>query len=277
MNKISARALKILHIWNVAGVGSLIALSMDKLYGTKSWLLHRAGFDNYGLTKYGEIVNSRASVFYLKCLIKARNYDLIHVHSIDELIPFLKFFYDKPVIIHYHGSDVRDNWETHIRYIRRADAIIVSSEGLLDGAPANAIWIPNFIDTEHFRYRGPHFGREAFTFMYGADDEAQKIADKFNLNLDIIRRGIPYKELPDLMLQYDFYLDLKSDSQGRILPLKGVPSLSKTALEALSMGLKVIAKDQIIREGLPEQNKSETVLKIIYELYEDLLNCARAP
>jgi len=247
---------------------------MDKLYGTESVLLHRNGFDRYGLTTYGEIINSRASVFILKCLKRARNYDIIHVHSLFKIVPFLKVLYDKPVIIHFHGSDIRDKWKSNFKWFKRADRILVSTEGLLFGAPDNSIWIPNPVNTERFKHRDPNFVYHkdcAFTFSYGADDEARRIANKFNWNLDIIPKGIPHKDLAEFMAKYEFYIDLKRDFKGRLLPLKGIPSLSKTALEALSVGLKVIAKDGKIREGLPDRNRPENVVKVIYDIYEDLL------
>jgi len=41
-----AEKLKVLHIWNTAGVGSIIAKYMDKTFGTESWVIMRKRFDN---------------------------------------------------------------------------------------------------------------------------------------------------------------------------------------------------------------------------------------
>jgi hypothetical protein len=46
--------------------------------------------------------------------------------------------------------------------------------------------------------------------------------------------------------------------------------LSKTALEALAVGSKVIKPDRLITE-LPEQNRPEVVVKKLYGLYRSLL------
>ena len=37
--------MKVLHIWNTSGVASIIAKFMDKLFDTKSLVVHRKAFD----------------------------------------------------------------------------------------------------------------------------------------------------------------------------------------------------------------------------------------
>ena len=44
--------LKVLHIWNTAGVGSIIAKYMDKIYGTKSRVVMRKSFDKFDLSPF---------------------------------------------------------------------------------------------------------------------------------------------------------------------------------------------------------------------------------
>jgi hypothetical protein len=103
--------MKVLHIWNTAGIGSIIAKYMDRLFGTKSLVVHRRVFDPYGFTTYGELWDCGAKMFALKCLWLARKFDIVHVHSFDKLILFLKFLYPKkPVVMHYLGSEIRGKW-----------------------------------------------------------------------------------------------------------------------------------------------------------------------
>jgi hypothetical protein len=103
--------MKILHICNTGGVGSVIAKFMDRLFGTESLVVERKIFDPYGLTTYGELWDCGAKTFALRCLLLARRFDIVHVHYFDKLIPFLKSFYPKkPVVLHYHGDDIRGKW-----------------------------------------------------------------------------------------------------------------------------------------------------------------------
>lgn len=100
--------MKILRIWNTAGVASIIAKFMDRLLGTKSLVVHRRALDPFGVTTYGELWDCSVKMFALKCILLARKFDIIHIHSFDELIPYLKILYpNKPIILHYHGTDIR--------------------------------------------------------------------------------------------------------------------------------------------------------------------------
>lgn len=42
--------MRILHVWNTAGVASVIAKFMDRLLGTKSLVVHRRAFDLFSVT-----------------------------------------------------------------------------------------------------------------------------------------------------------------------------------------------------------------------------------
>ena len=99
-------------------------------------------------------------------------FDIIHIHDLDEIIPWLKHLYhSKPVILHYHGTRVRNRWKERENFWRKADAILVSTPDLLEGAPKSTIYIPNPIDTDLF-YRFPENHRQpnsAFAFHYHLD------------------------------------------------------------------------------------------------------------
>lgn len=262
--------MKVLHIWSVAGVSSLIARYMDSRHGTESDIIITEKRDQLGLNDYRTTRMKSKPLFGLKALIMARKYDLIHVHYHSIFIPCLKFLYKKPVIIHFHGSDVRENWGARLGRIKRADAILVSTKDLLQGAPLNAFWVPNPVDTVKFKTRDPSVEclEKAFTFSYGADDEAYELANRYDLHLDIIEEKIQYDQVPELMNEYSFYIDIKRDFKGRILYDHG--AMSKSGLEALAMGLKVVSKDMSVREGLPEAHRPENVADIWFGIYEKL-------
>lgn len=266
--------MKILHIWSCAGVSSLIAKYMDLRHDTISDVIITEKWDKLGLNDYRTKKIRSKPFFGLRGLLMAKNYDLVHVHYHSIFIPFLKILYNKPVIMHFHGSDVRGNWNTHLKRIKKADRLFVATIDNLKDSPKGTSWIPIPVDTVKFdpdRFSVNHefSGGRAFTFSYGADEEALKIAENHGVKLDIIREKIPHEKVPELMAQYEYYIDVKRDFKGRLL-YDG--SIHGTAgLEALAMGLKVVSKDLSIMEGLPEFHKPENIADSLFKIYEDLM------
>ena len=266
--------MKILHVWNTAGVGSIIAKFMDKIYGTESWLVHRRDFDHYGLTTYGELWASGARVFALRCLIEARKYDIIHVHSLEKIVPFLKLIYPrKPVVLHYHGSEIRDQWSIKRRFWNKADLMFYSTQDLSDSeTPKSAFYIPNPVDLDIFTHGpGEHARGTATHFSYRADDLAGEYVKKYGLKLEIYdknRHGrMPHAEVPEFLRRFEYYIDVKRDPDGDLWKIP----LSKTALEALACGLKVINWEGKEIDSLPIENFPENVVKVIFEKYLRLI------
>jgi len=259
--------LKVLHIWNTAGVGSIIAKYMDKTFGTESWVIMRKRFDKFGLTTYGECWDCGSKTFTLKALLEARKYDLIHVHDFDKIVPLLKRIYSKkPVVLHYHGSRIRGKAEERYKYYCNADFIIVSTPDLLETLP-DATYVPNPVDTEFFRQTNKHNDNSAVYIIkhqLGEDLEwARKMAEKYGLNLsfrDRVKNPIPHVELPSFLNQFSYYIDRDY-----------IKSLSKTALEALACGLKVIDyKERIIHPPLPSLHRPEKVVNELYQIYQQI-------
>jgi len=262
--------MKILHIWNTAGVGSIIAKYMDKTFGTESWVIMRKRFDKFGFTTYGECWDCRGKIFTLKSLLKARKYDLIHVHAFDRIVPLLKLLYPKkPVVLHYHGTDIRGKAEERKRYYRKADFIIVSTPDLLETLP-DATYIPNPVDTELFYPRNIYEPKTSFHISYRADELAKKYAKQYNLKLYIHDREtapIPHIKFPDVLSKYEYYIDVKRFIDGKI-----ATALSKTALEALACGLKVINwNGEIVHPPLPQQHLPEEVCSRVFKIYKGLV------
>jgi len=261
--------MKILHIWSCAGVSCLIAKYMDSRHDTQSDVIITEKWDKIGLNDYRTTRIKSKPMFGLRGLAMARDYDVIHVHYHSIFIPFLKTLYKKPVIMHFHGSDVRHNWGARLKRIKKADCVVVSTPDLLVGSPPGISWIPNPVDTVKFTpvsWIPPK--KSALTFSYGADEQAQAIAEHHDLDLDIIKDPIPYGLIPKLMSKYRFYIDVKR-VLGRLLYPRD--TLNKAGLEALAMGLKVISKDLSIREGLPEIHQPENVADSLFYTYELLM------
>ena len=252
--------MRILHIGNTAGVASVIAKFMDRIFDTKSLVVMREVFDKYGLTTYGEVWNCGAKVFALKCLWLARKFDIVHVHDFDKLVPWLKCLYrNKPAILHYHGTRIRKRWKEREKFWSKADVVFVSTPDLLEDAPDHAIYMPNPVDTDLF-YPMTNCNRKpksALAFRYHLDEKkAMSYAKKYSLQLTILERNIPHKEMPKIFNQYEYYVDQTE-----------IPSLSKTALEALACGLGVICWDGELVEKLPTEHKPENVAYKIYNIY----------
>jgi len=144
--------VKVLHIWNPAGVASILAKYQSKILNWKTWVITRKYYDRYNVTIYGEAIKCRAFTFKIKALIKALSFNIIHIHAFDEFIPLLKRLYpSKKIVLHYHGSDIRGKWKERERFWKKADSILVSTPDLLEDAPQHVIYLPNPVDTELFK------------------------------------------------------------------------------------------------------------------------------
>lgn len=257
--------MRVLHVWDAAGVASTIAKFMDRDFGTESVVIKRMSLDTFGAITYGGHPVSGGPVgFYAQALLMARKFDLINVHSVQRIIPWLKRFYgDKPVVFTRHGvgrsSGKGDGW-------KKADAVVVVNPYLIDLMPGcNAEVIPPPVDTEFFS-PGPKRGQGALTFTYRADELAKKYSDGLGLDLFVSERNVPYIQVPELFRKYAVYVDVKRDFTGEILP-----ALSKTGLEALACGLKVVRWDGKMVEELPEVNRPEYVARRNFEVYSKVL------
>jgi len=261
--------VKVLHIWNPAGVASTLAKYQYRLLNWKTWVITRKYYDKFGLTIYGEAIDCSYFSFKIRALIKALSFDIIHVHAFDEIISLLKKLYPhKKIIIHYHGSDIRGKWKVRKRFWKKADLILVSTPDLLQGAPENAIYLPNPVDTELFKPL-PKL-REIGTALYlvkhqkGEDlNWPIEVAKKMQLKLtvrDRVKEPIPYGQMPNYLNTFEYYIDRNY-----------IKSLSKTALEALACGCKVVRWDEEIVQGLPDGNRPENVVVKLKQIYEQLL------
>jgi glycosyltransferase involved in cell wall biosynthesis len=263
-----ARTLKVLHVWNTAGVASVIAKFVDRVYKDESLVVTRREADKFGLTTYGRTYADGPFMFLLRAELMARHFDLVHVHSLDRLVPWLKRLYGKPVVVHYHGTDILGRWEEKSRRWRRADLVAYSTSNLSDGAPSRATHFPNPVDTDLFHPReGNMVKGSALSISYGMDEEAKRIAAERTLDLTLIERGsVPYTEMPAMLTKFEYYLDLRRPP-GFTTPVK---SLGKAALEALASGCKVVDWSGKILTELPEENKPEVVAQRWHTAYVEL-------
>ncbi|HEY6282452.1 MAG TPA: glycosyltransferase [Nitrososphaerales archaeon] len=259
----------ILHIWNTAGVASVIAKFCDRQFGTKSSVITRRAADRVGLTTYGRAYEDGPARFFARALLMARSADVVHVHSLDQIVPWLRrLYWGKPLVIHYHGTDIEGRWKEKENRWKAANAIVCSTPNLLEGAPSSAVHIPNPVDTDVFRPLGAdRVPGSALSFRYGMDSEADQTAKRLGLNLTWFERwGVPHDKMPETLSRFSYYIDLR-----RPPGHQEARSVGKAALEALACGCKVIDWSGRTLEGLPEENSPENVSAKWHDLYQGLL------
>jgi glycosyltransferase involved in cell wall biosynthesis len=262
---------RILHVWNTAGVASTIAKFSDREFGTHSTVITRKAADRVGLTTYGRAYSDGAAVFFARALVLAGRADLVHVHSLDRIVPWLKRLYGKPIVMHYHGTDIEGRWEEKRSRWSRADYIAVSTPNLLEGAPPAAVHVPNPIDTDVFRPSSE--GRDpksALSFRYGMDHEAEMAAMKLGLNLTWAERwSVPHSEMPALLSKYAYFIDMRKPPNHAV-----ARSVGRAALEALGCGCMVVDWSGGIIDGLPPENNPSAVAAKWHGIYLGLLSGA---
>ena len=266
------RTIKVLHVWNTAGIASTLALYQNRLLGWDAWVITRSDADKFGHTIFGETCRCRPAEFIVKAIKMARRYDVIHVHSLDRLVGPLKMLYkDKMVILHYHGDDIRGLWGSKVDIISRADVVVVSTPDLFDeGKQYGAYYLPNPVNLDLFRpmehLRSKH---QSAIYIYDPSswalkdvDEAKMIARDMKLKLyihDRHRRSIPYRYMPYILNKFWYLIDKLS-----------IHSLSLTALEALACNVKVVKRERIV-EGLPREHTPTEVLRILLRIMSKVM------
>ncbi len=259
---------RILHIWNTAGVASVIAKFTDRKFGTQSKVIARRAADKVGLTTYGVAYADGPARFFLRAIGMARDADVVHVHSLDRVVPWVKGLYSKPVVMHYHGTDIEGRWAEKEGRWKKADYITVSTPNLLEGAPASAVFVPNPVDTDLFRPSGaPRVPGSALSFRYGMDVEAQAAARRLGLNLTLIDRwSVPHQEMPGVLSRHEWYIDMRKPP-GHVV----ARSVGRAALEALACGCRVVDWSSNVVEKLPAENDPANVAAKWDEVYSRLL------
>jgi hypothetical protein len=296
--------LYVLHIWDQAGVAFILA-KFQQMNGNESKVIRVKNADKYGIDEfykeYGLFVTTEELVY--KSIEEARRADVIHIHSLPEMVINIRNTYgeSKVIILHYHGTDIRgfsgDNSRVfslrnilkpknivgkirkrrlHIKAQRLADRVIVSTPDLIR-LVKGSIFLPNPIDTDHFNkkmikersvdvYEGVLVNSEVTNVELAMNYCKHK---KINLNVNIYDRTknpIYYKDVPNFLKKYDVYIDL------RFVDRKLLKNLSKTALEALACGLRVLNYNLEFVDNLPSEHYPTNVVTILSSIYSNKRN-----
>lgn len=250
--------MKILHVWDTAGVASLLAREQRRLGHEVRVIMSENLFATFGISEfYNAEMHEGTKLSFTKHLypiIKKWKPDIVHVHGQWKLILFIRLFYSGKIVLHLHGTDARKDYGRVKNAFRKlaykfSDFIILATEDLLHHVQLpNCMYIPNPVDTIHFAKRNIPNNSQWYSDRRYSGNENLKVQ---------------YKDLPDVMSKFEWFRDAEK--------FKGQRVMSKTALEALSLGLKVEKANGEIAIGLPREHEPEQVNKKIMLIYDDLL------
>lgn len=265
--------MKILHIWDQAGVACILAKHHRRM-GHKVTILKRAGYDPFGISKfYNEpLLEMDGKAFLKHALKEARDYDVIHVHTLYKIIPDLRKKYrDKKLVLHYHGSEARDKQDDPLKKEAESKAdVILGATDDLGVFVDNIVYVPNPVDTEHFT-PGSSQNDRAFAIKTPRSDTQWVLAylksNNIDMQIEVIDREkspISYAQIPVFLKQYNTCIDVKY-IDGKLLR-----SMSKTGLESLACGLSVIDYELKHVGGLPEKHRPEAVANKVLGIYNTI-------
>lgn len=258
--------MKVSHIYDIAGVAYVLSKWQNRMYGYMSDVINQ--FDPFGYHDFYrgnmKIDDPEECAHIIENI--AQFYDILHVHSVYNILPRLAKA-GKPIVMHYHGSDVMREDPFRAYCERFAKAFLVSNEYLLKYQP-KAQWLPNPVDTEHFNsWTGQIGGSLMFKIPY---IDAGRAIEEINVDrltvIDRSRIPIRYANMPAILGDYNAYIDIKYHKEWGLLP-----ALSKTGLEALSCGLRVLNYKKEWIEGLPDPHEPDNVVRQLDQLYSSLV------
>lgn len=272
--------MKILFIGCIAAVPPTLVVSLRKR-NIKANIICRKEANIFSVESFvpdARIISDRVRNYILKVLLYARKFNIIHVHSSDIIVPYLRLIYPKKkIILTYHGTDIRSQWDERKKYWEKANIVTVSTIDLLEDAPEGIVYSPNPVDLELFnRYNPVLKGSALFTYYDRFDNNrdlpleiAKKEAVKRNLTLVVIERDkwgrFKYPLFPRFLELFDYYIDARISHSGEL-----IHSLSLTALQALALKVKVIYLGKEITQ-LPMEHEVSNVTDKWLEIYSSLV------
>lgn len=263
-------------VWNTAFVPSTIAKYI-RMEGHEVFHVHRIGntIDEMLHAGLNEPIEYWLDMkeFRDRVLELAPNYDLVHLHSAGPAVKEIRDEgIDTPIVLTYHGTDIRGNWINHpYEYWKQANVVTVATEDLLKGAPEYVKYIPNVVDTHHFRRENDyHEGSALFVWINAYQKtyyEAMRISKMQNWSPTIHIYPavvIPYHVYPRFLEVFEFLLDV-NEAGGKLYF-----TMSFTSLQQLALGGKVFFNTRTYDE-LPYDHTPEDVIPKWINVYETCL------
>ena len=155
-----------------------------------------------------------------------------------------------------------------------ANEILVSTPDLLSLLPY-AKYLPNPVDVDHFSKDNTNHNKVnknnalPIKTETGNSEKVLEYCKKNNINLKIdvfdrTKTPLLYEEIPNFLKKYDIYVDI------RIVNDKILENLSKTALESLACGLKVLNYKLEYIDKLPEMHNPINVVNQLENIYNKI-------
>jgi len=266
--------MNILHIWDQAGVASVIAKWQCRI-GHNAHVIKNIKHDKMKITSYynGILVKNKY-VFVFKSILLARKYDIIHLHDAWFMVNFIKMLFpEKKMVMHYHGSLVRMTpFQKRAKWERLVDAIILATPDLLEYKYAKTpTYVPNPIDTELFSPREIPKNGLGFTSLKW-DQTEQSVRNflvglPYAINLEIRpqKKYIEYSLLPAFLSGYEYYVDYPTYN-GTVIKAN-----SCLGLQCMALGLKVISYNGVISSTLDPVHSPNIAVSAIEKIYADLV------
>jgi hypothetical protein len=260
--------MRVLYISNTAGAMSPVIRWLNKS-GHESRVIMRRKYDLIEHTSSLDcsIMVDTPSEFYRAILGEIQNFkpDIIQSNSnIIGVILARLFAIRTPLILMYHGSEVRGRKKVHPE-ASLTDKIIVSTPDLENYGE----WYDRPV-SEIFEYKGGRISATALMLhapyhMLDLRKEAKQWCKNRNIKLTIMKLDkdsmIPHSEMPAYLSQFEFYLDFKGYGDPR--------ALSLVAIEAMKCGCKVVSDTDSTRIYTSENYKIRTPQDYLY-LYKSI-------
>jgi hypothetical protein len=269
---------KVLHIWNTAGVASLMSKHL-RSNGYISDVIMRTGYDPFGMAEYygDELLDLAATPFIEAALKKAKDYDIIHVHGLYRILPRLRSLYpNKKIILQHHGTELSNCTDNKLRLdsYKCCDSIICSTNDLseiLIKEQVDHYLVENAVDTDLFKPIDCDKKDNALYIDIRYIDNVsvyEYLLYNCKWEYDVLDRevfSVKYSEMPKLLNKYSKYIDVKMYEWTNGVAGK---AYSKTGREALACGLEVFNYNGEIVKGLPKEFTPEYQLKQLIKIYE---------
>lgn len=252
--------MKILYVYDVAANACQYAKWMRRA-GHEAWVINQANHFGY-MQMYGETYIPDLDECWRVIRKVAPEYDILHLMTAYQNLPQLYPFH-KPTVIQYVGTEIVVAHQPMRKHTTKFAKEVVINEYLAQYAP-DAVHIPYGADTDYFKPSDkPGSGYLTFDMDY-----IEKEKGREGLEFKLAARNLTYAQMPEALRQYEGYIDIKFDKN-----YKGIlPALSKTGVEALACGLRVMNWKREWLQGLPQERTPEAITKQLIELYEGVLN-----
>jgi hypothetical protein len=295
--------MRILHIWDQAGVACIFA-KYQCLQGHDSKVITFSSYDKYGIHQFYKdyIIDVAPTDFTKVCIQEAEKADIIHIHGKFEMVFRLRrrFGISKKIILEYLGTDIRgldkpkevstgsslgslivnsiirklrgqELSKEQIHYYAQmlADAVLVSTPDLLS-LVYNGEYIPIPVDLQHFKPNKPSQEkfRKALTINTEAIDIQRAISycKSNGVDLDI--------EIYDRIKTPVLYIDMPAFLKKyevyvdiRFVKETLLANLSSTALQALACELTVLDFRLKYLKTFPIEHDPMRIISELFSIY----------